>query len=264
MFSPLIGNPLAKKLLESLALSGNIAPTLLFSGPNGIGKKQFALAFARHLLGDGFRADLLLITPDEKNDLHSIESIRSLIQEAALPPLESTRRFFIIDEVEKMTTAASNALLKTLEEPPSQSHFILVTQDSDALLSTIVSRCQKVDFFPISSQELATHFNNCKTLSLAEGSYVRAKELSAGAYDPLMTLFAEWWDKREAKLAEKLEEVVSNDQLNFLFLLIIEKLKKEGRWDENSAAFLLKMQEALNHHVKLRTCLQRVSLTTIS
>ena len=260
MFSPLIGNPLAKKLLESLVLTDHIAPTLLFSGPNGVGKKQFALAFAKKLLKEGARADLLLMTPDEKNDLHSIESIRNLILEATLPPLESTRRFFIIDEVEKMTPAASNALLKTLEEPPSQSHFILVTQGPDALLPTIVSRCQKIDFFPITFLELTTHFNDCKTLFLAEGSYVRAKELSSGIYDPIVALFTEWWDKQDPKSAEKLDETVSHQQLDFLFLLIIEKLKNEGRWDQNLATFLLKMQQALGHHVKLRTCLQRLSI----
>ncbi len=87
--------------------------------------------------------DLRLIKPEGKIGLHSIQTIRTLCEEAAYPPLESERKCYVIHEADRMLPTSSNALLKTLEEPPPRTLFILLTSYPERLLPTIVSRCRR-------------------------------------------------------------------------------------------------------------------------
>ena len=156
-FSNLIGNEPAKSLLAKMASSRRVPHALLFAGPPGVGKSSFAKAFAALLMGpshanklkSGNHPDLHLLQPEGKSHTHSIDTIRALIDEASLPPFEAPIKLFILSDAEKMLPSASNALLKTLEEPPPHTHFILLTTFADAVLPTILSRCQKISFFPI-------------------------------------------------------------------------------------------------------------------
>lgn len=183
MFSKLIGNDVTKLTLRRLIQQRRLPNSLLFVGPEGVGKKQFAIETARALLC-GERTDgeacgacsscqrAVKISPpnsDKAEDFDRIifsehpdvgvifplkrnvriAAIRDLEREANFNPYEASARVFIIDDADLMKDAAANALLKTLEEPPATTHIILVTARPDVLLPTIRSRCQTIHFAPI-------------------------------------------------------------------------------------------------------------------
>lgn len=154
-FSSLIGNSGAKHTLMQMLEQKTLPNTLLFYGQEGVGKYTAATLLAHYLLGPKTsHPDLYILQPTGKAHVHPIESIRRLIQEAALPPFEASHKVFIIDEAEKMPASSSNALLKILEEPFSHTLFILITADKESMLPTLLSRCCKIPFFPISQKQI--------------------------------------------------------------------------------------------------------------
>ena len=156
-FSSLIGNDSARAFLQAVALQVNAPQVFLFTGPEGVGKQSFALAFAELLLGakhvkkmqSSTHPDLLHFAPEGKTFMHPIASIRRILEEASYPPFEAPLKIYIIEDVERMLPSSSNALLKTLEEPHSHLRFILVSSHFEDILPTIASRCCRVPFYPI-------------------------------------------------------------------------------------------------------------------
>lgn len=196
MFDKLIGNTHIKEVLRRLVAHGRVPNAMLFAGADGIGKKQFALELAKSFVclnpknfeacdvcaacrradrfafpkpddRDAFKKvifsefpDIGLIVPYNKNIL--VDAIRELETEANFRPYEARARVFIIDEADKMNESASNALLKTLEEPTATSHIFLTTSRLDALLPTIRSRCQTIRFAPIDVGEVENYLLQTK------------------------------------------------------------------------------------------------------
>ncbi|MFH1190009.1 MAG: DNA polymerase III subunit delta' [Candidatus Omnitrophota bacterium] len=167
-FKGINGNEAAISFLKGSAVSGRVANAYIFSGPDGIGKKLAALAFAKALncpaAGEGISCDncpscgkidssnhpdVLLTTPEKKGASVKIDDIRLVITDTGLKPYEAKTKVYIIDEADALTEEAANALLKTLEEPSSASTLILITARPTALLPTIRSRCLHVSFFPL-------------------------------------------------------------------------------------------------------------------
>lgn len=175
-------------MLLRLVARDRVPSALLFDGPEGVGKRQFALELARSLVciaahdcegcgecsactrvgvfslptsekGDDYERVFLSQHPDVgivipyKRNLR-VDAIRDLEREAYFRPYEAKARVFIVDDADKMNDAASNALLKTLEEPPSTSHIILLSSRADSLLATIRSRCQTIRFGPVGYGEI--------------------------------------------------------------------------------------------------------------
>lgn len=136
--------------LAQMLLSDRVPQCLLFKQ----GTFEDAIAFSKRLFGSehegkitsGNHPDLHLILPEEKSDLHPMATIQKLIREVALPPYESKVKLFLLIDAEKMLPSASNALLKTLEEPPEDTYFLLLSNHPDRLLPTIVSRLRPVSF----------------------------------------------------------------------------------------------------------------------
>src|SRR5690606_13296458 len=190
MFEGLIGNEQLKERLTQLFEAGRIPQALLFAGPEGIGKKQFATRLASAFVcetGKGCGAcrsckrtletelpkaddkdaflrvifsghpDVGSVLPYKRNVL--IDAIRDLDKEAHFRPYESAKRIFIIDDAHKMNASASNALLKTLEEPPETSWIFLITSQPERLLSTITSRCQTIRFARVAAAEIEEFLN---------------------------------------------------------------------------------------------------------
>ncbi len=155
-FSKLIGNELAKTALTRMAEQHCVPNTLLFYGPDGVGKSLFALALAELLMRKSLHnhPDLHTFLPEGKSATHPIENIRKLIDEVALPPYEAPVKVFIIHDAHQMLPYSSNALLKTFEEPSLHSYFILLTSSLDAMLPTIVSRSRKVPFFSLPQSQI--------------------------------------------------------------------------------------------------------------
>lgn len=204
-FSKLLGNDQAKVALTRMVEQHSVPHTLLFAGPDGIGKKQFALALAASLMGSqhvnklqkGIHPDLHLYLPEGKAHLHSMEAMRGLIDEVGMPPFESPVKVFIIDDAHQMLPSSSNALLKTLEEPGAGSYFILLTSQPERLLPTIVSRCRKIPFFPIAHQLIAHYAETQWRLTpssahqlalLSQGSLARAAHSAAESQQDVQAL----------------------------------------------------------------------------
>lgn len=148
----------------SAALRAGPSHAYLFTGPRGAGKRAAARAFAAEMLATGAEDPddarrRALLDPSPHPDLvwlapsgaqHLVEEVRErVIRAAAYRPFEGAKRVFVVEEAEAMRDESQNALLKTLEEPPGFVHLILLSSEPAALLETIVSRCQPVEFAPL-------------------------------------------------------------------------------------------------------------------
>ena len=168
-FSDIIGHERPKTILQASLRQDRIAHAYLFHGDEGIGKRLVALRFAQALnceSGDGSDAcgacrscmqiearthpDFLAVEPDPElaNPQIKIEQIRDLEHQIAYHPLVGRKKVFLIDDADRMTLGAANALLKTLEEPPDHSVLLLVSGRPSALPATVRSRCQSLRFTP--------------------------------------------------------------------------------------------------------------------
>jgi DNA polymerase-3 subunit delta' len=151
------------------ALASGPSHAYLFRGPRGAGKAAAARAFAaeilataaedpddvrrRALLDPSPHPDLVWLTP--RGAQHMVDDVRErVIRAAAYRPFEGSKRVFVVEAAEAMRDESQNALLKTLEEPPAFVHLILLSSEPEALLETIASRCQPIDFAPLSAEVL--------------------------------------------------------------------------------------------------------------
>ena len=168
-FGEVVGQePIARTLQNAIA-TGRTAHAYLFCGTRGVGKTSMARIFARALnrdsalsesdaIGDAILRgeDLDCIEIDGASN-RGIDDARDLIAGAGLAPSRGKYRIYIIDEVHMLTTPAFNALLKTMEEPPSHVKFILCTTEPHKVPQTIQSRCQRFDFRNIPTKQIAAH-----------------------------------------------------------------------------------------------------------
>ncbi len=151
-FSEVVGQDHIVKVLEAEAKSGEISHAYLFSGTRGTGKTSIARIFASAI-------------GTSKNDIYeidaasntSVEDIRTLNDSVFTLPFESKYKVYILDEVHMLSKSASNALLKTLEEPPSHVVFILATTETHKIPETVLSRCETYSFKKPSQEVLKKH-----------------------------------------------------------------------------------------------------------
>ncbi|MDJ0800454.1 MAG: DNA polymerase III subunit delta' [Calothrix sp. MO_167.B12] len=188
-FAPLVGQAQAVELLSQAVIKNRVAPAYLFVGPPGIGKVLAARCFIELLFtGSKHRQiinnhpDLLWVQPTYQHQgqrltiaeaaekglkrkappVIRLEQIREITQFLSRPPLEAPRQMVVVSDTEKMAEGAANALLKTLEEP-GQATLILIAISPDAILPTLVSRCQKIPFYPlepIAMEQVLKHTGN--------------------------------------------------------------------------------------------------------
>ncbi|WP_288249793.1 DNA polymerase III subunit gamma/tau [uncultured Prochlorococcus sp.] len=182
----LVGQKFISITLKQSLLTKKIAPAYLFNGPRGTGKTSSARIFAKSLNCQAF--DQPTITPCCKCDLcrqitdgsaldiieidaasnTGVENIREIIERARFAPTQARWKVYVIDECHMLSTAASNALLKTIEEPPVRVVFILATTNPERVLNTIKSRCQKFDFRRISPNDIFQHLSE-----IAEKEFIK-------------------------------------------------------------------------------------------
>ena len=191
-FHDIAGHRLTLRLLARAVAKRSLPPSLLFAGARGVGKHRTAVALAQALnclsprsdvviqagatggettlavdacgscaacsrIARGIHPDVLMLAPDPDAGNIKIEAVRELIDRVGYRPFEGRWRVVIIDDADTLVDAAQNALLKTLEEPPSSSVFVLVTAHPGVLLPTVRSRCPQIRFAPLSAAEIATH-----------------------------------------------------------------------------------------------------------
>ncbi len=188
-FDELVGQDPIKSTLKQALISDRIAPAYIFSGPRGTGKTSSARIFAKSLnclksdkattvpcgqcelcKGISFGNALDVIEIDAASNT-GVENIRELIERSRFAPAKARWKVYVIDECHMLSTAAFNALLKTLEEPPRQVVFILATTDPQRVLPTILSRCMRFDFRRIALHDLESHL-----ISIAKKEEIQINE----------------------------------------------------------------------------------------
>ena len=204
-FDQIGGQERAITILRHALRNGRLAHAYLFIGPEGVGKRLTALTLFKAMacqsppepgdccekcpsclkINSSNHADLILLEPE--GETLKIDQIRAMQRRLRFRPMEGGRRACILDSADCLNDAASNALLKTLEEPPQETHLFLITSRPHKLLPTILSRCQWVKFRPLSPGQIAQILQKAQGLekekarfyaSLAGGSVGQAVALS--------------------------------------------------------------------------------------
>jgi len=244
-FDELIGQEVIALTLKQALITNKIAPAYLFCGPRGTGKTSSARIFAKSLncqkhikpnqlpcnkcelcknINIGIALDIIEIDAASNT---GVENIREIIERANFAPTQARWKVYVIDECHMLSTAASNALLKTIEEPPEKVVFILATTNPERVLKTIQSRCQKFNFKRINSEHIYNHLleiSNKESINFEdEALRLIAKRSNGGMRDAQrlldqLSLIPNIITKKNVE--ETLGEVSENDLLDLIDSLI--------------------------------------------
>lgn len=228
-FDTVVGQSALTTTLKNAVKSGKLAHAYLFCGPRGVGKTTCARIFAKaincqHPTADGEACNECesckafneqrsynIFELDAASN-NSVENIKTLMDQTRIPPQIGKYKVFIIDEVHMLSTAAFNAFLKTLEEPPAHVVFILATTEKHKILPTILSRCQIYDFERMTVQEITDHL---KKVAQKEGISYEEEALN---------LIAEKADGGMRDALSIFDQATSFSQGNITYQKVIEDL----------------------------------------
>jgi DNA polymerase-3 subunit gamma/tau len=241
-FDELVGQEHIATTLKRAIESGRIAHAYLFCGTRGTGKTSTARILAKALncrstdaptaepcgkcdscLSIARGDDLDVIEIDAASNT-GVDNVREIIENAQYRPSRSRFKVYIIDEVHMLSKSAFNALLKTLEEPPSHVKFILATTEPEKVLPTILSRCQRYDFRSISSREIAAHLREiCKKekISAEEDALALVAKAGAGSMRDALSLLDRLLSMGDKKLGVKdVEQMLGLPRAQLIFDLV--------------------------------------------
>jgi DNA polymerase-3 subunit delta' len=228
-FRAIEDQPLPIQILTTLLAKGRIPHALLFIGPDGVGKRTAATAFAMayHCRGRrpaaeaagrdpeadacgvcptcrrvaaGSHPDLLRVAPT--GETIRVHQIRELVDALMMKPFEGAGRVVVLAQAHAMNPEAGNALLKALEEPPDRTVLILTARQSSDLLPTIVSRCQRIRFNPLSRPTLEKLLREREGLAAEDAAALAA--MADGSYSHALRLHANNWRQRRGWLIAEL------------------------------------------------------------
>ena len=176
-FESVVGQQALTQTLQNAIRQNRLAHAYLFCGPRGVGKTTCARIFAKTINANEPGSEWNIHELDAASN-NSVEDIKSILDQVRIPPQAGKYSVYIIDEVHMLSTAAFNALLKTLEEPPSYAIFILATTEKHKVIPTILSRCQVYDFNRITVQDTVAHL---QSIAAKEGITVSEEALNVVA-----------------------------------------------------------------------------------
>jgi DNA polymerase-3 subunit gamma/tau len=228
-FRSVVGQKSLTTTLKNAIQSNKLAHAYLFCGPRGVGKTSCARIFAKTIncltpTADGEACNecesCQAFNEQRSYNIHeldaasnnSVDDIRSLIDQVRIPPAIGKYKVFIIDEVHMLSSAAFNAFLKTLEEPPHHALFILATTEKHKVLPTILSRCQIYDFSRISIADMVEHLE-----------YVASRE-NVTAEPEALNVIAQKADGGMRDALSIFDQVVSFTNGNITYQAVIDNL----------------------------------------
>lgn len=206
MWENILGHARNKDFLQRFLMADARPHALLFSGAEGLGKKQLALQFAKSVLcfgkngndgcnscrllnfedGNTGHPDFIFLEPEEGSRKIKIEQVKEIIRQAAFAPALSVNRVCIVDGADKFTGEAANSLLKLLEEPPEGWIIILLAEKEKAVIPTILSRVVRLHFNPVPIDEVQEALE--KTFGIPAGESGVLARISEGAIGTALTL----------------------------------------------------------------------------
>ncbi len=231
-FESVVGQQHITTTLKNAIRTNQLAQAFLFCGPRGVGKTTCARILAKTINCTNLTADIepcnecescrsfddgssMNIFELDAASNNSVEDIRDLVRQVSIPPQTGRYKVYIIDEVHMLSTAAFNAFLKTLEEPPAYAKFILATTEKHKIIPTILSRCQVFDFKRIQSEDIVNHL---KFIAEKEGIHyeeealhIIAHKAEGGLRDALST-----FDQLVNFTQGNLTRILCNENLNLL------------------------------------------------
>ncbi len=284
-FEGITGHEKQKGILLTLLKRERMPHAFLFSGPEGIGKKRVVMEFAKYIFCEhgtacgicrpclkvdrGSHPDIFSTTSEESI---GIEHSRDINKEVYEYPYESARRIIIIDNAERMTNEARNALLKTLEEPPSFNTFFLITSSERDIPLTIKSRCMRLIFSPLYKEQLKSYFKN--NLGLNDEKAELLSCISHGSIG--IGLF--WTVEDNFLLRKQIAELLFGRNKSFLKASVIfEKISKSQKDTTIYLSFMLSLYRdayllnecgndsmVINRDIKGLLAMEKINTATIN
>lgn len=256
MFENILGNKKNKSILEKAVIAGRTSHSYVFWGTEGIGKKLIAKQFAKRILclnnqencqcksciefDSNNNPDFQVI--ESEDGKIKIEQIRALQRKIAEKPIISSKKVYIIDNSDTMTKEAQNCLLKTLEEPPEYITIILICTNEDNLLSTIKSRCTRMYFQPIDTEEIKKYLKqeypdqdiNNQILEQSQGSISKAIKLNENKniYGNIEKILLDMQNHNLIEITQSAEEIYKAKEEIYSILdymnVVLLKLSKQN------------------------------------
>ena len=250
-FHEIVGHRRLKRLLARAVHSGTLPPSLVFAGPEGVGKKQVAYALAQALnclqpvaraageqdacgtcascsrIARGLHPDVVLLKRPEDKSTIAVSQVRDLVRQVGYRPFEGRCRVVVIDDADELGADSQDALLKTLEEPPARNAFVLVTARPNLLSTTVRSRCCVLRFAPLAAAEIADAL--VKTQGFAGADAREGAALSGGSFARAMGAGAGERAQARAVAAAVLMEVARTADVRARLAVSASLLKSAGR-----------------------------------
>lgn len=274
-FENIIGQDYSIQMLKNSIIHNKISHAYLFTGPRGTGKTSTAKVFAKTInclnpingeacgkcaacLAFSTSPDIIEIDAASNN---GVDDIRELINNVKIAPSEGKYKIYIIDEVHMMTTSAFNALLLTLEEPPTHAVFIMATTNVENVPITILSRCQRFNFQKISLENLKKQISkicDLEKIKITEEAIEEIAYLSEGGLRDALSLLDQLSSNEEEITAEKILENYGSISSKFVKDLlkelsegdvssVIEKIQELENTSSDYKIFIKKVVQELAH-----------------
>lgn len=253
IFEKILGNESNKIFLNNILKHNTVSHSYMFIGENSIGKKLFAKEFAKGILCESDTSkpcgnctscikfensnhpDFYIL--DEEDGTIKNEQIREINKNILEKPIESLKKVYIINNSENMTVQAQNSLLKTLEEPPEHAVIILITSNENKMLTTIKSRCTKINFIPLNNSDIRTilrreyNIDNVSDFifTFARGSVERTLKIQAklDLYGDIQETFNDIKNIDALELLKLKEELAQNKEDIYFILEYINAILKD-------------------------------------